>query len=286
MRKILVAFLLLFILTEFVYSHGNDGHNQELEYVLFGDRFYKNSHPNEKTVIQALEDASYLCIDQFSGRGNDKLTRLKNEKIPDIIKDISEINYDAFGGVEGSRGHRYYTHRGWDISYPEKAHWEARRAILVNTVKKELFPSLLGLFSFLRNNKHLEAQCNSFCKLIYYVHILGDHLEAKNPNALADIVPLSRSHDTSEPGIILKIKECCKDLFASQVNTRIYSSFVNQLDTLKTESEIYYYSPGGVNTDEKFSNYHKCAEDLLECLAQFVPNLLKNESFFKEVFYR
>ncbi|MCR4781746.1 MAG: hypothetical protein K5851_03210 [Lachnospiraceae bacterium] len=55
-----------------------------IEYVLFGDRDYKETHPNDKAKIQAIEDATYLCVDQYNGNGKKELENLQNEKIPDM----------------------------------------------------------------------------------------------------------------------------------------------------------------------------------------------------------
>lgn len=286
MRRSVSILIFLFLIAAVVFSHSGEVHNQEYEYVLFGNRFYKYTNPSAKKIIQTLEDASFICIDQFNGSGAKELANLKEENIPNMIKSIDEIDFKAFGGADGKSGHRYYTHRGWDLYYPEKSHWETRKAILVNTVKKKLFPSLIGFSSFFARNRQLERQCNSFCILTYYVHILGDHLEARDYKSLSDIARLSDSHDKTNPGIIPSIKNSSKDLFFSQVNDGVYKLFISKLDDLQLKSENLLYSVGQINTDDKFVEYHKCAEELLECLAFFVPKLLKKESFFFNAFYR
>ena len=44
-------------------------------------------------------------------------------------------------------------------------------------------------------------------------------------------------------------------------------------------------SEGGVNTDEKFVEYNKLCRDLMELMTMYIPEMLKDEPFFNEVFY-
>ena len=112
------------------YAHDRAGHDADIEYVLFGEENYKNSHPLVKDILEALEDATYLCVDQYNGSGEKELKNLLDkEKIPGIIKSIDEINYTSNSTLRG------LTHRGWNMIYDEKAHWPLRQAILINTVK-------------------------------------------------------------------------------------------------------------------------------------------------------
>lgn len=115
-------------------AHSRERHDEELEHVLFGSKHYKDSHLDDKRNIQAIEDAIYLCVDQFNGNGTAELNRLvKEEKIPDIPKTIEEIDYKS------NYTHRSHTHRGWNQVYDKKAHWPERQKILRNTVKKSYF---------------------------------------------------------------------------------------------------------------------------------------------------
>lgn len=107
------------------YAHNRDEHDEDLEYVLFGDREYKKTHKANTTAvtkIKALEDAAYLCVDQFNGSGKDALKNLQKEKVPDIPETIDEIDFKS------NSAHRYYTHRGWNVTTnPDKAHWSTRK---------------------------------------------------------------------------------------------------------------------------------------------------------------
>lgn len=44
-------------------------------------------------------------------------------------------------------------------------------------------------------------------------------------------------------------------------------------------------STGGVNSDEKFAEHQELVGDLVEILSLYLPEMLKNEPFFTEVFY-
>ena len=307
-KKQIISFLLSLILCFSVLSpviaHEREEHDADIEYVLFGNRAYKNTHPADKKIIQAIEDAVYLCIDQYNGDGKKELSNLlENEEIPGIIKSIDEINYTS------NYTHRSLTHRGWNTKYSEKAHWPLRQEILIRTVEKELFSSLdknplsrIPLISdmFLGNKKY-DKQCESFCVLLYCVHVLGDHLEAgelkkdkgnsrpktikEKTTALAYILPLANTKDSTNPGVIPDIREDCKVIFSSQSDTRTYADFIQKLEELKYKSERVYNSTGGVNTEEKFEEYNACAVDLLDTLGYYVPNMLKKEEFFSYVFY-
>lgn len=280
------------------FAHERPEHDADIEYVLFGEEYYKSSHPLVKDIIQAIEDATFLCVDQYNGTGEKELDNLVNkEKIPGIIKSIDEINYTS------NYTHRALTHRGWNMVYEDKAHWPLRQAILINTVKKELFSGEGSMWSFLpwveeeNNDKKIE----SFCVLLYYTHVLGDHLEAgeekdlgsgktrpktlkEKTTGLAYIAPLAHTNDTANPGVIPDLIKYCGILFEDQASTRTYSSLVQELQKLEEQSGAIYGSTGGVNTEEKFDEYNQCAKELRNVLGMYIPMLLRNESFYVDTF--
>lgn len=304
-KRIFSVFLMILLcisLQPSAFAHDKDEHYEELEYVLFGNRYYKDTHPVHAKIIQAIEDATYLAIDQFNGQGTQELDRLRNEGIPDLPSSIAEINFSA------NYSHRFFTHRGWNVNYDVKSHWEERRKILNNTVNKELFSSVstpLDWFPWLQEaiygKNAYEQQCENFCILVYYVHILGDHIEAGEEKSigggatrtktlkektagLAYVAPLANTHDRDNPGIIPDLIKCFTVLFKSQSESYMYRNLMQDLQELRERSERVYYSTGGVNTEEKFEEYNACAKDLLEVLAQYVPEMLKKEEFFKNTF--
>ncbi len=277
----MLACLMLVLLITPAYAHERDDHDDDIEYVLFGDRDYKETHPNHRKTIQAIEDATYLCVDQFNGNGKTELENLQNEKIPDIPKSIDEFDF------KGNYAHRRYTHRGWNVNYDSKSHWDVRQKILRNTVEKELFSGVKPILSWLpwaSSDTNYKPQIENFCILLYYVHIIGDHIEAKKFDALAYVDPLTNLDDRDNPGIIPDLIKCCDILFKDQANSYTYKEFKQELEALRDKSDKLTSSKGGVNTEEKFTQYHKCAEELLELMSIYVPKLLEKEDFFSKSF--
>ncbi len=58
-----------------------------------------------------------------------------------------------------------------------------------------------------------------------------------------------------------------------------------KLDTLAENTRALVGTRGGINTDEKFIEYHAYEEDLMDLLISYIPLLLEKEAFFKDVFY-
>jgi len=269
-------------------AHDKTEHNEEIEYVLFGDRNYAISHPTIKHTIEVVENAVYLCIDQFNGSGSTELDQLKAEKIPNLPGSLSEIDFTS------NYSHRYYTHRGWNISaVDDKANFPKRKELLKATIRKMLFASSENPIAWFPWASDLiygandnEKKAENLSILIYYVHILGDHLEAEKASALNYVAPLSRPNDRDNPGLIPEIKKALENLFADQIEegSEQFKSLSQELDVLIQKSESLVETEGGVR-DEQFAEYHKCAEDLLETLAAYVPELLKKEDFFKKTIY-
>lgn len=287
------------------YAYDTDEHSAQIEYVLFGNRDYKNTHPRHEDKVQALENAVFLCVDQFNGSGQDELGFLIDRGIPDLPKSISEIDFT------GNYAHRGPTHSGWNAGHATKCNWPVRERILTSTVKFELFPSndtVLTWFPWLEekifgeeveSRAHSREQCEAFSMLLYYVHVLGDHIHAGDDDrnakdgsltfkqkltGLAYIDALTRPNDRDNPGIIPDLRSSLATLFAVQEQSRTYKSLMNKLDEYEAVSDELVNSRGGVDTEGEFAQYNKCANDLLDTLAEYVPKLLEKEEFFKNSF--
>ncbi len=281
---ILCALLLFPAHTAFAHERG--GHDKEIELVIFGNEDYKSTHPAISDTIQAIEDATYLAVDQYNGNGQDALANLQKRGIPDIPSSITEFNYTS------NYSHRSLTHRGWNTVYPEKAHWPVRQQILTNTVKKELFTKTdtpLAWFPWLSEQvygtKGSAQQQENFCILLYYTHVIGDHLAAKKYQDLAYVAPLVRPNDRDNPGVIPELMSCFEVLFESQSGSYTYITLMQEMDNLRSRSAKLEQSTGGINTDEMFTEYHQCVIDLLTTLKDYVPKLLENEEFFRDTFF-
>lgn len=280
----LVAAIVLIAIAQPAWAHEREQHDADIEFILFGDENYKESHSSVKDSIQAVEDAVYLAVDQFNGNGVKELEILKGMGVKGLPLSIDAFDYTS------NYSHRSLTHRGWDFEYPEKAHWSIRKSILTNTVQKVLFDENkpLSWFPWLSDKLYGTTQStkqrDSFCALLYYIHILGDHIEAKKYRDLDYIAPLVRPNDKENPGLIPELQKHLEILFASQQSSFSYLALMGELDNLNAKASKLISSTGGINTDEKFRQYHDCATALRETLSFYLPKLLKKEPFFSSHF--
>lgn len=308
MKKwISIFFAVLFILCcdNQTLAFSEEKHDDYLEQVLFGKDGYASSNETAINTLEALKAACYLSIDQFSGKGESQLDDLYsfhdasfgNEQINKVKKIIpfykeyqlpSSIDQIDF---KGNAYHRSCTHLGWDHEYDEdKANWKTRKTILLLTVNESfnfgLFSGWFGAFN---------TRCNSFCALLYYVHILGDTIEA-GEKIYADgksgayytkkqqdklIIPLVVfSPSEKNPDIIFELQKHSEILFAGQRLTGKMMHLKSRLSEIRykirediTNQEIHYSA-----------NYYKLANELMDILSETIPSLLRNESFFNTVF--
>lgn len=304
-RRLLVIAMIIVLLACSVipvaYAHDSQKeHDDDLLYVLFGEGY--SLAKDKRPIFQAIADAAALCIDQFSAN---KDSRSKEGLFNDLKRRVgfsmSFNDIELLNGKDNllvsARTHRRYTHRGWDFPYPmenQQKLWTQRKKILTATVNKELFgvsSGFLGNFHFLEGTMYSELacnpQCDAFCALVYYVHILGDFMEADSYSAeFQQLVPLTRPHDDSEASAIIDdLVELIPDLFPEQQNK--YSTLVGTLNnTIRPEVDNILRSWGGIQTQEQFNDYHKCAEDVLRALMDEIPGLLRNEEFFSKAFFK
>ena len=277
---ILVVAVVLIVAVLPAWAHERKKHDADIEIVLFGKENYKDTHPKVADIIQALEDAVYLAVDQFNGNGAKELENLRSKGIKNLPRSIDEINFT------GNNAHRLYTHRGWNLEYTDdKANWTIRKSILKSTVQKMLFSNQKHSLDWLiHGKKNNEKQIDSFCALLYYIHILGDHIEAEKYTQLAYIIPLVRPNDKENSGLIPELQKHLSIMLESQQASFTYYALMGELDNLKAKAARLISSTGGINTDEKFKQYHDCAEKLKDTLTFYLPDLLMNESFFSDSF--
>ena len=255
---------------------------------------YKEKNPNCKLSIKdsvkAIEFASYLAIDQFQGNGQKQFNKLKQFGMGGLPRKLSGIDYqyNFEGGKKvNANTHRKYTHEGWERDYSAKGKkqqefWKKRKKVLLGTVN--------SIFDF-NNIAFWEygEKCNSMAGLIYYVHILGDHIEADNYKKIVSLTRLAGKKNANKEDkdydIVTCLKKYTKVLFEDQKKTEKYKALMNGLNDIEKDVKKVVNTAGEVCTDEDFKEYHKCAEKLLELLQDNVPYLLKKEAFFQKVFY-
>lgn len=288
MRKLLLCLAVAIFLSALsmvaAYDDAED-HNKDLSRVLFGTEIFVSTADGEaKDALRMLELAAALAIDQFGGTGGDKLDQLTKygaAKLPKSL-DVFDLTGVSFAH------HRNYTHQGWDFQYPlDKANWPVRKHVITATVEKvfafqSLPAKLLGI------SWGSDRRTANFGALVYYVHILGDHVDANmkmtdNPDFTQRslIAPLVRAHADSanNPDIIGDLVVHLEGLFArSQSKSRSYRNLMNALSQLRMVAGEDAAKTAGLSTNAY-------AGELLDTLQEYLPILLRNEPFFQEVFY-
>lgn len=278
------AFILVTSALIMCYAHPTAGeHDKELEAVLF-ERGYSKHQEKIKDYVTAIEYASNLTIDQYGGSGKDKYRKLKELRMGGLPLRFDKIDYseDLFGQGKkiNPNTHRLYTHQGWDIDYGNSKvnkFWEARKKILLGTVNS-IFD--FGKFSAFTG---YSDRCNSLAGIIYFVHILGDYVEADSKDKILFLADLSGRTDGCD--MIPALQYYMETLFKDQKSSQDYKDLMIGLEYIGKKAGRIVRSTGGVNTDEEFQEYRQYAVDLMELLQNHMPQLLKNEEFFKNVFY-
>lgn len=267
-------------------------HDDELEAVLFEPGFSEYKSNKIKENVKALEYASYITVDQFHGNGKEQFEYLKKLDINGLPFSFSSIDYyeDLSGKTkeDGSKvqisanNHRKYTHQGWERQYENKnvnKFMEKRRNVLMATVN---YVFDFRTVTFIRG---YDDKCKSLSGIIYYTHILGDYAEADDYKKISFLIPLAEGKDKDKEYMIPNIKKYIEVLFANQLSDADYKALVKELDSIEKKASKIESSTGGVNTDEEFELIHEYASDVLETLIKYIPGLLKDEEFFKKVFY-
>lgn len=275
--------ILLIISNLSVYAKGGNGHNKELEKVLFGEISLTDE---QEDAVEALEAAAYLTIDQFGGDGESKLEILEDYKVNNLPT-IEEIDISS----SETNHHREYTHQGWESNYRHikdhegsedeewQSKWNERKHILENTANEIFGFKWWGDIPLIGSMlPDYGQQCDSFCALVYYVHILGDHEVTNSVKQYNYLMPVGGKLNQCD--IIHELMYHCNILFAAQSNTYEFAMFKTKLSILNSK-----YTKIGKVTADNIEQNKKYAEELVDILKNYVPSLLGNETFFNEVFW-
>lgn len=120
--------------------------------------------------------------------------------------------------------------------------------------------------------------------MLYYIHILGDHEDDASyqiSNGLK--IDIGGRHDKED--IIHKLLDLLPILFAAQTHTHKYGTLTAKLHSINNELDKIVNSVGGINNDEKFAQCQELVKRLIDILSLYLPEMLKDEPFFNEVFY-
>lgn len=262
-----------------VHAHGAHEHNIQLEHVLFGPNSTMTAMSSEaQNALKALEYASYLALDQYNGNGVAELLYLRDVyKVSGLPKTVDAINF------QGNEYHRKYTHYGWNHRYvDDKANWEVRKSILLATTEK-VFDFQIFSGKVLWHDFGYSQKCESFAALVYYVHVLGDHMARDSYKNIA-IMQFAQPHPEQSPDIYSELKYYLQILFEEQSSTHRYIAFMQELDAQAEEARSLVSSAGGINSDERFAVYKKQVDALLTLLEDYVWQMLKEETFFTDIF--
>ena len=302
-KRIVAAFLLLVFVMGSVsaFAHDKqDEHDKDLKYALFGSR-EKVLSGDENLIFNAIADAAALMIDQFSandsqrqkeGTYNELQDDLRKLGLPALTDSFDDLNLNSRIAANGknitANTHRRYTHLGWNYkNYPNEEFWVKRKQILLHTVNWTLFndKALLSQVPWLSDVIYSPSeQCDAFCAVIYYIHILGDHIEGNDPEKLTDLEPLIQYTSLSTPGIITELKEQFGIVFIAQKDSWTYAAMMEALSDLEIRAEQNCHVWDAVNTKERCAINQKYANELLDILANYLPKLLKEEPFFSKHF--
>ena len=178
---------------------------------------------------------------------------------------------------------------GWNYNkYPNPDFWNTRKQVLLDVVNRTLFnnnkvfswmPAWISDTFYAPNE-----QCEAFSAVVYYIHILGDHIEGNVPSKLTDLEPLIQYTSLSTPGIITELEEQLSIVFDSQSDSWTYAAMTQKLTVLAIKAEQNCGTWGSVDTDSKCEINQKYAEELLEILSIYMPKLLQKEAFFTNCF--
>lgn len=267
-----------------VFAHNKTEHDRIIESILFGEKNYKNTFvkgSEEYEALTALENAVAICLDQYNGSYVEKLKALNDQGIHGIPDSIKDIDFN------GNEYHRKYTHKGWNYQYSDnkdkdKAHWDTRKTLLLQTVNDAFSFKLLAgkwlIFDF-----GYEDQCEAFAKFLYYLHVLGDYDcdDAKNKRYIIGcVMQMAREHASDDnPDIFWELESIFPILFESSTKAVAYKGLEQDMKLLAQQARKL-----GDLSNENFQQYHEIANELIEKLKSKVPGLLKEEPFFKGVF--
>ena len=145
-------------------------------YESMGTRLFRWDYEYAKILPLAVASAEQVLPEDESA----ELNNLIADKIPDIPLSISEFDFSS------NYSHRKYTHRGWNLTYDEQAHWPIRQKILLNTIRAKLFSKVespISWFPWLSDKVYgngNEKQCEAFAVLVsiplVFLHLQSPHI--------------------------------------------------------------------------------------------------------------
>ena len=272
-------------------AHDAGEHWKEIRYVLFGqERTPSSLDKDQRQKLNDLLYATQLCIDQFGGSCASYLSSLHNNHYRHLPKSISEIDLYAT-----ANDHRLYTHRGWNESYEDMSNgenpdwtqrWQQRKKLLTDVAEQIFdFDGRWSVFDVL--GYPCTTECDAFCRLLYYVHLLGDHAAfttysynrvIKGQQGKNQVMPLA---STRGDCVFSELQEAAMELFGETETSELN----RELEEIKGRVIELLNDPEAMKSQEDLDKYKGFIQDVLDTLAKYIPNLLKETDFFSKVFY-
>ena len=261
---------------------GDDNyHSKQLDYMLFGTGFSRRTlSADEKDKLTNLEDASHLTIDQMHGELQGVLDDLKEDI--SAIK-VNSVKADDFNIPDAGEKHRGPSHLGWETAFysgdKNQERWNNRRNVLLETVS--------DIFGFKKTKGEYSAQCEHFCALIYYLHILGDRVTDSKYYPASVLMDIGGRKDEND--ILTQVKIHFEALFIDQKKSADYHLVSSKLSSYERDMKklnIAQNLPTNATVDnnEVYKEYVKYGNEALSLLEERIPRLLKNEEFITNVF--
>ena len=254
-------------------------HDDILEDMIFsGGRPERNSEQ-----FKLIEHAVQLCLDQSNGNNVGYIKELKDAGVRDI-PDLSEIDFTA------NSAHRDHTHLGWKHDYSNgsfkeidwQTRWEKRKAILVNTVD---FVFDFGAFEEVKTNLlrvPAGSECEAFARLLYYIHIFGDFKQSVEEHKRwpTGVLPYAKQTADNQETLLGGIAEVSKTLFDKDGSNSGYSRYTRELTRVTRKAKRLRQ----INDTKQIDKLDTSLASLENCLQDHIPNLLRQQPFFSEVF--
>jgi hypothetical protein len=267
-----------------LFSFDESVHNRQLAEILFGNQFLVRDAAQNK--ITPLEKALYLCIDEYNGM------TYNNSQAQRYLNDLKRFGVwflprlEQFDYTSNSH-HQRYTHLGWDWTlYPRNLNGYDFQRIWTLRKERVLLPTIDKVFKFKRNES---IKRDSFGALLYYIHIIGDHIgDSKSNNT--DRMPLTRridygkdyarNHEENNPSICTELLWHITRLFREQTSSIEYQMLMRYLD--RNKNRVF---PSGTSmTDAEYNELQAFAWEMFDTLRRYIPFLLQNEDFFIRAF--
>lgn len=290
MKRLICILMLIVISISFssspVCAETGKEHQKDFESILFGsDKLEKK----EKQISKIFAAAAYLTIDQFKTYGQNYLDTLEKNGVRNLPT-LEEIS------IEGGGKHRLYAHNGWDSEYHHLKYrnryndpawekkWKSRKGIIESAVNKVFnFNWWSGIPLVGDKIPDSSEECDSFCALIYYIHLLGDHKVTHTLDEYALLMPLGGRY--FEDTVVSELQYHCEVLFAEQVDTDSFKNLESSLEDIDVKC-LKMGTINKENKEKKLEENQELAKELFSALEKYVPTLLKNEEFFYNAVYK